>query len=76
MQPVEIYLALVKKVGPVGTITRVAEQIGVDRDRVSATIYYHRVNTEVRKKLQAKYGVKFSKRAIRLNQQRQERKAA
>ena len=76
MQPVEIYLALVKKVGPVATIKLAAEEIGVDRDRVSATIHYHRLNTEVRKLLQARFGVKFSKRGIRLNQQRKLKKAA
>lgn len=73
----EIYALLVKKVGAINTVSRVAEQINEERSKVSQTIHYHRINIKVRQKLRAKFGVTFSdKLPIRLNQQRQERKAA
>lgn len=53
-----------------GSITAAAKAIRENPDAISATIYYHRLNERIRTKLAKRFGVRFSKRQVRVNELR------
>lgn len=74
MTPQQIKGRLIERAG---SLSGVAAALNEDLKQVSATIHYAKLNQRIRAKLQKAFGVRFSPRIpIRINQQRQARRAA